>query len=78
MAGITNVVENSLNYAKSLSADQIIAVYIAFEREDEIAKFEEQWKKWQPDVKLVTLYSPYRSIVQPLTKFIDKVERKAK
>ncbi|MBK3494695.1 APC family permease [Viridibacillus sp. YIM B01967] len=76
VAGITKVVRNSLNYAKSLSADQIIAVYIAFERED-IAKFEEQWKKWQPDVKLVTLYSPYRSIVQPLTKFIDKVERKA-
>ncbi|MFF3102675.1 APC family permease [Viridibacillus arvi] len=76
VAGITKVVRNSLNYAKSLSADQIIAVYIAFERED-TRKFEEQWKKWQPDVKLVTLYSPYRSIVQPLTKFIDKAERLA-
>ncbi len=40
-------------------------------------KFEEKWKKWQPDVRLVTLYSYYRSIIQPLTKFIDTVEHKA-
>lgn len=76
VAGITHVVENSINYAKSLHPDQIIAVYIAFEREDE-HKFEEKWKKWQPDVRLVTLHSHYRSIVTPLTKFVDTVERKA-
>ena len=40
-------------------------------------KFEEKWKKWQPDVRLVTLYSHYRSIINPLTKFIDTVEHKA-
>ncbi|MGO4185909.1 amino acid permease [Paenibacillus sp. FSL A5-0031] len=76
VAGITHVVENSLNYAKSLSAHQIIAVHIPFEREDEFT-FEEKWKMWQPDVRLVTLHSPYRSIIQPLTKFIDTVQRKA-
>lgn len=76
VAGITHVVENSLNYAKSLSADQIIAVYVSFERKDEKA-FEEKWKQWQPDVRLVTLHSHYRSIIQPLTKFIDTVEHKA-
>lgn len=76
VAGITHVVENSLNYAKSLSADQIIAVYVSFEREEE-KQFEEKWKKWQPDVRLVTLHSHYRSIIQPLTKFVDTVEHKA-
>jgi len=76
VAGITHVVENSLNYAKSLSPHQIIAVYVPFEREDE-AIFEEKWSKWQPDVRLVTLHSPYRSIINPLTKFIDTVQRKA-
>ncbi|PLR75660.1 amino acid permease [Bacillus sp. V3-13] len=76
VAGITHVVENSLNYAKSLSADQIIAVYVAFEREDE-KRFAEKWKKWQPDIRLVTLHSHYRSIIQPLTKFVDIVEHKA-
>ena len=76
VAGITTVVENSLNYAKGLSPDQIIAVYVSFEREDE-KKFEEKWKKWQPDVRLVTLHSHYRSIINPLTKFIDTIEHKA-
>ncbi|WP_409296927.1 APC family permease [Peribacillus sp. SCS-26] len=76
VAGITHVVENSLNYAKSLSADQILAVYVSFERRDE-RKFEEKWKKWQPDIRLVTLHSYYRSIIHPLTKFIDTVQHKA-
>ncbi|WP_314590367.1 APC family permease [Paenibacillus terrigena] len=76
VAGITHAVENSLNYAKSLSPHQIIAVHVPFEREDEMI-FEEKWNKWQPDVRLVTLHSPYRSIINPLTKFIDTVQRKA-
>lgn len=76
VSGITHVVEHSLNYAKSLSADQVIALYIPFERE-ELTRFEEKWKKWRPDVRLVTINSPYRSIIQPLGKFIDTVQRKA-
>lgn len=76
VAGMTHVVENSLTYAKALSPDQIIAVYVSFEREDEKI-FEEKWNKWQPDVRLVTLQSYYRSIIQPLAKFIDTIEYKA-
>ena len=77
VAGMTHVVENTLNYVKSLSPDQIIAVYVSFNREDE-KQFEEKWKKWQPDVRLVTLYSYYRSIINPLTKFVNIVEHKAR
>ncbi len=77
VAGITHVVENTLNYAKSLSPDQIIAVYVAFDKEAE-KQFEEKWNHWHPEIRLVTLYSQYRSIIQPLTKFIDTVEHKAK
>lgn len=75
VAGITKVVENSINYAKSLT-DQIFAVYISFDREDE-KRFVEKWEKWQPDVRLVTLHSRYRSILHPLSKFIDTVEHRA-
>lgn len=76
VAGVTHVVENSLNYAKALNPQQIIAVYVAFEKEDE-KNFEEKWKKWQPDVRLVTLRSSYRSIINPLSKFIDIIQHKA-
>jgi len=75
VAGITKVVENSINYAKSLT-DQIFAVYVSFDREDE-KRFEEKWQQWQPDVRLVTLQSHYRSVMIPLSKFIDTVENKA-
>lgn len=75
VAGITKVVENSINYAKSLT-DQIFAVYVSFDREDE-KRFEEKWQNWQPDVRLVTLQSHYRSVLQPLSKFIDTVQNKA-
>ncbi|MCR2802727.1 APC family permease [Paenibacillus soyae] len=76
VSGITHVVEQSLNYAQSLGAEQIIAVHIPFDREEE-ARFEEKWRSWKPDIRLVTLHSPYRSIIQPLGKFIDVVKRKA-
>lgn len=76
IAGITQVVENSLNYAKSLGVEQIIAVHVSFDREYEKI-FEQKWEKWQPDVRLVTLHSSYRSIIYPLSKFIDTVEHKA-
>lgn len=75
VAGITKVVENSINYAKSLT-DQILAVYVSFDRDDE-KTFEKKWHEWQPKVRLVTLHSNYRSILQPLSKFIDTVEHKA-
>jgi len=77
VSGITHVVEQSLAYAKSLGPAQIIAVYIPFERDEE-AVFERKWESFMPDVRLVTLHSPYRSIVQPLLKFVDTVERKAR
>ncbi|KOP71481.1 amino acid permease [Lysinibacillus sp. FJAT-14745] len=73
VAGITKVVENTVHYAQALKVDKIIAFYVAFDQADAKA-FEEKWQAWQPDVRLVTYYSPYRSITQPLMKFIDKVE----
>ncbi len=76
VAGITRVVENTLNYAKSLSAQQIIAVNVSFDREEE-KKFEQKWEEWQPHIRLVSLHSQYRSLIQPLTKFVDIVEHKA-
>ncbi|EQB22141.1 Amino acid permease [Dehalobacter sp. UNSWDHB] len=76
VASITRVVENALNYAKSLSANQIIAVSVCFDKEEE-KKLEEKWEKWNPDVRLVTLNSLHRSIIHPLTKFIDMIEHKA-
>lgn len=77
VGGISKVVEHSLSYAKLLNPEHLIAVYIAFDKDEQHA-FEEKWKNRFPDVKLLSLYSPYRSLLTPLTKVIDKVEHKAK
>lgn len=75
IAGITQVVESSIAYAKSLTG-QVIALYIGFDRE-EIHKFEDKWEQWNTGVRLVTLHSQYRSVLAPLLKFIDTVQTKA-
>jgi amino acid transporter len=75
VAGITKVVEDSIEYAQSIG-NQVLAVYVSFDRQEEKI-FEEKWKKCRPDVRLVTLHSHYRSILVPLSKFIDTVEKKA-
>jgi amino acid transporter len=75
VAGITKVVEQSLVYAKSLS-DNVVAVYIGSSPEA-IDRMEKEWEKWQTGVRLVTLHSLYRSVLTPLSEFIDMVKAKA-
>lgn len=74
VAGITKVVAQSLVYAKSLS-DDVIAVYVGSSPE-EIDRMEKKWEKWQTGVKLVTIFSLYRSVTAPLSEFIDTVKEK--
>lgn len=75
VAGITKVVEQSLVYAKSLS-DNVVAVYIGSSPEA-IDRMEREWAEWQTGVRLVTLHSLYRSVLTPLSEFIDMVKAKA-
>ncbi|BAU27028.1 amino acid/polyamine/organocation transporter (APC superfamily) [Aneurinibacillus soli] len=74
VAGITQVVRNSISYAQSLT-DDVVAVYVGFDDES-IKKMQRKWEEWNPGVRLIVLRSHYRSIVRPLMKFIDTVEWK--
>jgi hypothetical protein len=62
----------AIEYARSLSPD-VIAVQVNLDGEDR-DKLVEQWENWVPDVPLVVLESPYRSILRPLLRFIEEVE----
>ncbi|MBI3933542.1 MAG: APC family permease [Acidobacteria bacterium] len=62
----------AIEYARSLSKD-VIAVQVNTEGEDG-EKLAAQWENWVPDVPLVVLSSPYRSIVRPLLRFIEEME----
>ena len=75
VAGITKVVEQSINYAEAIG-DTVIAVYVAFDKESEI-KMQQKWKEWKPDVRLITVVSSYRSLMRPISKLIAIIKDKA-
>ncbi|MGW8956228.1 APC family permease [Paenibacillus sp. NPDC055715] len=74
VAGITRVVMNTISYAKTLS-DNVIAVYVGVD-DEATRKMEQKWEEWDVGIRLVVLKSRYRSIINPLRKFIDTVEWK--
>lgn len=75
IANINKVVVNTIEYAKSLT-DNIIPVHICIDEEG-AGRLKEEWKKWNFDLELLIIPSPYRSIFGPLLRFIDRVEAKA-
>ncbi|MCP8969433.1 APC family permease [Ectobacillus ponti] len=75
VAGITKVVEHSVNYAKSIG-DQVFAVYVSFDREEEV-RMKKKWEERHPDVRLIVLHSSYRSLTRPILKLLDTIETKA-
>ena len=72
----TNIVAQTLKYAKSISKD-VVALHIAIDEASGL-KVEEKWNNWNPGVKLVTIYSPYRLVIQPMLNYITQLERQMK
>ncbi|MBP2644703.1 MAG: hypothetical protein H6Q75_143 [Firmicutes bacterium] len=72
IASPTRVVAETLRYARSLS-ENVIALHITT-NEEEGKKTEEKWASWNPGVELVTVYSPYRLVIQPVLDFISELE----
>ena len=56
--------------------DEVIAVAVFFEEDEQDLKdLEEAWERWAPGVRLVTLQSQYHSVVRPVVRFINSLER---
>ena len=76
ISGISQVAVNALNYAKAIAHTNVTAVYVDFD-EDATREVQERWRQWNPDgIELVVLPTPYRSFVQPILNFIDKVDER--
>lgn len=74
ISGIHRGVIHALQYAKSIGGDNVIALYIDLD-EEATKKLRQKWDQWGSGVKLVVLQSPYRSLVRPLLRHIDRIER---
>jgi len=62
----------ALDYARSLSYD-VTAVHIAIDP-IQAEKVRQKWDLWGNGTRLVILESPYRTMIEPLIRFIDKVD----
>ena len=68
---ITRVVAHAIGYAKTMS-DTVIALHVSSDKEL-CERMEQRWAEWNPGVRLVTIESQYRSVVQPLLRYIDLI-----
>ncbi len=39
------------------------------------SRLRQRWQEWAPEVPLVILDSPYRSVIQPVLHYIDQMEK---
>ncbi|MCJ7701984.1 MAG: hypothetical protein MUO62_10395, partial [Anaerolineales bacterium] len=62
----------AVRYALSISPD-VTAVYIELEP-GSADQIQVKWDRWWPEVPLVILPSPYRSIVAPLLSYLDETD----
>jgi len=76
VAGISRLTTEGISTALSLS-DDVVAVTVVFADPDEEAadvSFRERWEDWHPNVPLVSLHSPHRSIAKPIVKYLCQLE----
>ena len=72
VSGVHRGIIDAIDFARAISKD-ISAVYIELEP-GAAEKVLETWQRWFPDIPLVVLQSPYRSIVGPLLEYLDKTD----
>jgi len=72
ISGVHRGMVGAVNFARSIS-ENVTAVYVELEPgAGEKARVE--WEAWWPDVPMVVVPSPYRSIVGPLLQFLDETD----
>ncbi|NGQ96664.1 amino acid permease [Brevibacillus sp. SYP-B805] len=73
ISGISKLVLQSISYAQSIS-DDIVVVTVGFD-DEQAAKIRDKWEQWDLDIPLIILRSPYRTLLGPLLKYIDTLEK---
>lgn len=77
VGNVTRVNIGALNYARSIG-DYVVAMHVSrdedVEKEQEIAQ---EFKEHFPDVRFSVVHSSYRSIENPIIRYVDLVSKKA-
>jgi amino acid transporter len=73
VGGIHRGVVTALAYAKAISPN-VTAITVDLDP-TATSRLQMQWQQWAPDIPLVILDSPYRSVIQPVLHYIDQMEK---
>ncbi len=72
ISGVHRGIIDAVDFARGISKD-VTAVYVELEP-GKSEQVRELWERWYPDLPLVILPSPYRSIVRPLLDYLDRID----
>jgi amino acid transporter len=72
VSGVHRGIVEAVDFALAITRD-VTAVYVELEP-GEAEAVQKKWKIWWPDIPLVVVPSPYRSIIQPLIDFLDETD----
>jgi len=73
VAGLHKGVVEAIEYARSISPN-VTALTVDLDP-TQTSKLRMKWAEWAPDIPLVVLESPYRSLLQPVLEYVDRMER---
>jgi amino acid transporter len=73
VAGLHRGTVEALEYARSISPN-VTALTVDLDS-TQTTKLRMKWAEWEPEIPLVVLESPYRSILKPLLEYIDRMEK---
>jgi amino acid transporter len=71
VSGIHRGVLRALQYAKTIAPEHVTALYINVDDET-TQKLREKWSAWVDGIELVVIASPYRSLIGPLSRYVDR------
>jgi hypothetical protein len=73
VSGVHQGIFPAAEYARSLAED-VRAVYVEIDPEKTTSVME-RWSQFVPDIPLVVLPSPFRSLTEPIMAYLDEVEQ---
>jgi hypothetical protein len=73
ISGIHRGIVDAIGFARSIASD-VTAVYVELEPGSS-ERIRREWQAWWPDVPIVVVSSPYRSLIGPLLDFLDETDR---
>ena len=81
VAGMSRLTAEGISVALSLG-DDVIAVTVVFTDSDDDpapdVSFRDEWRAWRPEVPLITLRSPHRSLEKPIVSYLQAIEAEDK